>query len=423
MKARTLIAVLVVLASAPVATAHLNPADSTDASVAPAVSSTATATGESNSDDNTNFTRLYVDADDSYLDLKPGEEETFTVRVKNGEDHELDVNPHIFTSPMAEYPIDESWVDIDGPDSLDAGEEVEYEVTISVPENAETADYSGRIAFTDETVQRDGRPPYPVHADYVRVDVWRQPTVKIVSDRYVHTQVEAGDSVTRQIVIKNTGDEAVPLSPELNTRDSRRHCYGSHCPGELDPNWIDIDAPNQIGAGETATVTVTLSPEAKADRGRYRAEIDLGLKDPNRDGRRDYWQQVDVNFVVWQQPEKAFEKGFTVTEETENVTLTLNPRRNDDSEDAEEPNFDVQFVSPDGEVRDAKRVRVSERGYVDLSGRDGGDGAYSTDGASSEYVYVLEEPAEGEWSVRIMPENTISFGYELTRNESGESEE
>lgn len=429
MNKRILIAVLVVLASVPAATAHMAPADSSPTTSAPASVSSVTEAADAeddSSDEETNYTRLYVDADDSYLNLQPGESDSFTIRVKNGEDTAVDVNPHLWTSPVARLPMNESWVTIDGPDELAAGEEATYDVRVSVPSEAETGRYSGLIAFTDQTAEtRAGQPERPVHADYVNVEVWRPPTVRIVSDTYVHTQVEAGSSVTRQIVIENTGDSAVPLSPELKLEN--RRCVGSHCPAELDPSWIDIDAPSQVEAGETATVTVTISPGADADRGDYRSTIDLGLKDPNRDPRNEYWQEVNLRFVVWQQPEEPYETSFTVSEGTENVTLTLNPRNYGERADgdAEKPGFDVTFVSPDGERIDAERVRVSKRGHVDLSGRGDGteQGAYTAQGAQTEFVYALDEPASGEWSVEIMPENTISFSYELTRNESGDDDE
>jgi hypothetical protein len=413
MKREILIAALVVLAGMPVATAYAAPTNSPPVDAASAT--------PAESDGATNFTKLYVNAEDSYLDIKPGESASFTVRVKNGEDRALDVNPHLFTSPVAEYPLESEWVTIDGPDTLEAGQEVEYEVTVEVPEEAESASYRGQVAFTNETTAtRPGRPERPVHADYVRVEVWRPPTVKILSDTYLSTQVEAGDTVTRQIVIKNTGDEAVPLSPELGDRG--HSCHGPHCENQLDPNWVDIDAPNQVQPGETATVTVSISPDEAADRGRYRTSIDLGLKDPNRDPRRDYWQQVNMNFVVWKQPSEPYEHEFEVTEETENVTLTLSPRTAGDGERAEEPSFDVTFVSPDGERIEAERVEVSERGFVDLGSRERGtsDGDYTTRRSTSKFVYVLDAPETGEWTVEIMPDNTIGFQYELTRNESGD---
>lgn len=157
-------------------------------------------------------------------------------------------------------------------------------MTVEVPEDAETASYSGQVAFTNETAAtRPGRPERPVHADYVRVEVWRPPTV-------------------------------------------------------------------------------------------------------------------------------------------ENVTLTLNPRTVGDTERTEEPSFNVTFVSPDGERIEAERVQVSERGFVDLGSqqRDTSDGDYSTRRTTSQSVYVLDAPETGQWTVEIMPDNTIGFQYELTRNESGD---
>ena len=385
-----------------------------------AVAQTTTDSGESE----TNFTRLYVDARESYLDLKPGESGTFTVTVENGEDEAVDVNPHLFTSPAERNPLEESWVDISGPDSIDAGEEAEYEVSVSVPEDASIARYSGQIAFTNQTTTpRAGMPPRPIHAAYTSVNVWEEPTVKILSETYISTQVEAGDSVTKQIVIKNTGEESVPLSPERAKQ--RGSCYGSGCPEQVDQSWIDIDAPSQIAPGETATVTVTISPDEDATRGRYDTSIDLGLQDPNRPEQRSHWQEISLNFVVWEQPEEPFEADFTVDERTDNVTLTLTPR-NYRAENADGASFDVTFVSPDGERIDAKRVQVSESGYVNLGAqqRPGAetDGAYATDHATTQFVYVLDAPATGEWSVEVMPENTIGFQYELTRNESDADE-
>jgi uncharacterized membrane protein len=431
MKRIILVAFLVALAAVPVATA-VAPTDGGTQAAAPAPNeavSTTTATGSDSDsaadseDTQQNYTRLYVDARESYLDLKPGESDTFTVVVENGEDEAVDVNPHLFTSPTDRNPIESSWVEIDGPDSIDAGEEVEYEVRVAVPEDAEIARYSGMIAFTDETVaSAPNRPARPVHAAHTSVEVWKEPTVKILSETYINTQVEAGDSVTKQIVIENTGDEAVPLSPER--AEQRGHCYGTGCPEQVDQSWIDIDAPSQIAPGETATVTVTISPDEDAERGRYDTSIDLGLQDPARPDQGGYWQEVNLNFVVWEQPEEPFTTEFTVSERTDNVTLSLSPQSYRTADNADAASFDVTFVSPDGERIEAERVQVTDRGYVNLGTQNEPgvtqDGAYATEHSTSQYVYELDAPDAGEWTVEIMPENTIGFQYELTRNESDE---
>ena len=417
MKRVILVTLLVALAGVPAAAA-VAPIDGATDAPAPAVNDAVST--EQSDDGDGNYTRLYVDARESYLDLKPGESDTFTVVVENGEDESVDVNPHLFTSPTDRNPIKESWIETDGPDSIDAGEEVEYEVSVSVPEDAEIARYSGAIAFTDQTVSTAGRPDRPVHAAHTSVTVWKEPTVQILSETYIHTQVEAGDSISKQIVIENTGDESVPLSPER--AEQRGRCYGTHCPQQVDQSWIDVDAPSQIAPGETATVTVTISPDADAERGRYDTSLDLGLQDPNRRDDNNYWQEVSLSFVVWEQPEEAYEAEFDVSERTDNVTLTLNPQNRRTAENAEAASFDVTFVSPDGERIEAERVEVSQSGYVDLgsSPQRGAsqDGPYATNGGQTEFVYELEEPAAGEWTAEIMPDNTMGFQYEITQNES-----
>jgi hypothetical protein len=419
MKRVILIAFLVALAGVPAAAA-VAPIDGATDAPAPAVNDAVST--EQSDDGDGNYTRLYVDARESYLDLKPGESDTFTVVVENGEDEAVDVNPHLFTSPTDRNPIKESWVEIDGPDSIDAGEEAEYEVSVSVPEDADIARYSGAIAFTDQTVSTPGRPDRPVHAAHTSVTVWKEPTVRILSETYIHTQVEAGDSISKQIVIENTGDESVPLSPER--AEQRGHCYGTHCPQQVDQSWIDVDAPSQIAPGETATVTVTISPDADAERGRYDTSLDLGLQDPNRRDDNNYWQEVSLSFVVWEQPDEPYEAEFEVSERAENVTLTLNPQNRRTAENAEAASFDVTFVSPDGERMEAERVEVSQSGYVDLgsSPRRGAsqDGPYATNGGQTEFVYEIEDPAAGEWTAEIMPDNTMGFQYEITQDESDE---
>ncbi|SDQ91080.1 COG1470 family protein [Halopelagius longus] len=434
MRKEVLIAALVVLSTLPVAAAHSqsNSLDAPNVDTGAAAqttdvaSSSASGSGSSAADDaEWNYTKLYVDADNGYLDLKPGESETFTVTVGNEEESAVTVNPHLYVPPTTRDKLDESWVEIDGETEIAPGEESEFTVTVSVPDDAEIARYNGMIAFTDERITYPGRPPRPVHAAHVGVEVWKEPTVEIVSDNYVRGQVEAGDSVTSQIVVKNTGDSAVPLSPEL--KRERGHCAGSGCPLTLDPSWIDIDAPSEIAPGETATVTVTMSPAEDAERGRYDTRIDLGLKDPARADDSSHWQEVDLNYVVWKQPSEPFETTVDVSERADNLTLTLSPqssyRSNADS-DGESASFDVEFVSPDGETIEAERVRVSDGGHVNLGRSRRGatrDGEYAIRDGGSEYVYRLDDPEAGEWNVRITPHNAISFRYEFVREESSES--
>jgi len=372
---------------------------------------------------NANYTRLYIDDRHQHLELKPGESESFTVTVENGADEPVDVSPQVHIPPRGERPLEESWVAIeDGDTTLDAGEEREFDVTVSIPDGTELNRYGGMIAFTDETVTYPGQPERPVHRVSLNVEVWKEPTVRILSDRHTYTQVKAGDGFTREIVIENTGDQAVPVSPQLNTEDRRHRRYAPGTQETLDRSWLEIDAPNEVDPGATETVEVTVSPPADAERGDYRAGLDLGLKDPARPDRSSHWQEVNLRFQVWTQPDEPFETSFDVSEDAESVDLELSAgRHHRGANGMESPSFDVTFVSPDGDEIDAERVTVTNRGGVNL-GDDRrqpmtDDSTYSTDGEQQTFRYRLEDPEAGSWSVQIMPDNAMRFGYEIIREE------
>jgi hypothetical protein len=226
--------------------------------------------------------------------------------------------------------------------------------------------------------------------------------------------------------INNTGEQAVPLDPQLNLREG-----GPPRPGDrpsLDRSWFTVDAPSQVPAGESATVEVTVEVPEDASRGDYDAEIDLGLRDPARNEERDYWQQLHMGVQVWKQPDEPFEKTFDVSEGTESVTVQLSAgdRRNADDEPA---SFDVTLVGPDGETVTPERVETTNRGYVDLSGdrrryryaaesADASGSAYADEGGERILRYRVDSPDDGEWTLQVMPRDTVRFRYEILRNES-----
>lgn len=421
MNARTitavaLAAVLVVSAAGATALTQSN-SPAADTTAAPAEAD-AEADAAQQSDGETNYTRLYVDEGYRHLRLQPGESETVTISVENGEDEAVELSPELFVPPRGERPVKPEWVSIEASDlELDAGEEREFDVTVSVPEDAEINRYAGEIALTDERISYPGRPEQPANGVSLNVEVWQEPTVRVVSDTYMHSQVQAGDSFTREFVVKNTGEQAVPVNPELVT-DDRYQPYDDR--NVLDRSWVDIDGPGEIAPGETETIEVTVTPPGDADRGDYRAELDLGLKDPARPERSSHWQRVSLRFQVWTQPEEPFETAFEVSEDAENVTLDVSASRYR-SADSDPASFDVTFVAPDGTEIEAERVSVSNRGSVDLGGsrqRAASDGTYASGGESQTFRYRLDDPEAGSWSVRIMPENAMQFSYEITRDES-----
>ncbi|MEF8842153.1 MAG: hypothetical protein V5A62_11090 [Haloarculaceae archaeon] len=404
--------------------------DSTDAAPTPASATSATQAGDGNANgSDTNYTRLYVEDEYRRLDLKPGESETFEVTVENGEDDPVELAPGLFLPKVGDRPVEEGWVSIEpGQTTLDAGAETTVTVTVNVPEDAELGEYRGAVQFTDETIQYPGRPPRPVHAATFNVEVQRDPTVFVLPLNRGYTQLEAGESYTHSVRINNTGEEAVPLDPTLQLRGERRPGPGSE--SSADRSWFNVDSPSQVPAGGSATVDVTVDVPEDASRGDYGAELNLGLRDPARNERHDHWQRMHMRFQVWKQPEEPFQKTFDVSEGTESVTVKLSAgdRRNANDEPAK---FDVTLVGPDGETVDPERVETTNRGHVDLSGDDrrpryryaaegaaDSGSAYADEGGERVLRYRVDSPEDGEWTLQVMPEDTVRFRYEIIRDES-----
>lgn len=417
---------LVAVLLAPVASAYAPNADSApDQGEATADAGVADEAADAAADaqDDSNYTRLYI-ADGYHSDrVKPGETASFNVTVGNAETHEVELDPHVVLPQVQGRPIQESWITIEDADTtLGPDEERTFTVTVDVPDDAELASYRAQVAFTNQTVSYEGRPDQPVHSARISVNVYEEPSVEISGDTYRYAQIQTGESYTYEYEIENTGDEAVPVNPEIAMQNTRM--VSSTDQNTVDRSWFSIEAPNEVAPGETETVTITVEPPEDADLGRYRTEVNLGLKDPNRPDRSDYWQQVSLNFQVWEQPDEPFETTFSVSEDADNVTLTLSGGNYRDTASDDPVSFDVTFVSPSGEEIDPQRVSVSDGGSVSLAGDDGrqteSDGPYASESTGTEFEYRVDDPESGEWTAQITPQNTINFRYEIVRNESGD---
>jgi len=376
----------------------------------------------SQAESDSSYTELYIDSQHRSLELGPGDSKTVSVTVENGEDDAVRLTPRLFTPGIRTKPIPDSWVTIeDRTVTLDGGETTTINATVEVPDDAETRRYVGALAFTNETVSYPGRPAYPVHSATLDVEVVREPTVTVNSGSHGYVQAKTGDATTHEVVIENSGDQAIPLNPQL----SREEMYDRGGRSKsVEPSWFDISAPSEVEAGETVTVEVTVAPPADAERGRYDTQLDLGLRDPARSPDDDYWQQVDLSLEVWEQPTEPFEREITVDEDTEQMTLTLSTYDRRPSGTTATPSFNVTFVSPNGTTVDAQRVERSTSGDISLAEPEEATelqhGVYGTDGSEETFVYRVEDPAAGTWTAEILPENVIEFDYEVTRTESSD---
>ncbi|MFC7132382.1 MULTISPECIES: NEW3 domain-containing protein [Salinibaculum] len=409
-----LLVVALVAPAASAATTQVQPqADTPDA---------AATTGEASSSQSgqapTNYTRLYVEDNYRSLELKPGEETSFDVTVANEDEEAVTINPHLYVPPVGQQPVKSEWVSFSEDEvTLESGGETTITVDISVPEDADLGNYHGMIAMTDEMISYPGTPQRPVHAATFSVDVYEEPTVSIVDGQHMHTQIQADESYTHSIVIENTGEQAVPVDPTVNRE--RGYRVPPTETASFERSWMEIDAPSEIPAGETATVTVTVTPPADAAVGDYDVELNLGLKDPARTDQSEYWQQVGLGFQVWDQPEEPFTTSFDVSEETSTLTLKLDAPMGR-AASADGASFDVSFVTPNGTTVDAERVSTTNSGHVDLADERAADdgSAYGTHGGDQTFTYRVEDPEAGEWTAEIMPENAIEFGYDIVRDES-----
>jgi hypothetical protein len=408
-----LVVALMVPAVSAATTQGQDRADQTPAPVATAGEASSSSSGQGE----TNYTRLYVEDNYRNTELKPGESTSFNVTVENDDEQSVTIDPHRYVPPVGQQPVKDEWLTIGtGEMTLEPGEKTTITAEVSVPEDADLGDYHAMIAMTDEMITYPGTPPRPVHASSFSVDVYQDPTVTLADGSYVHTQIQAGESYTHSVVVENTGEAAVPVDPTVSSE--RRQRVPPTETASFERSWIEIDAPSEIPAGETATVNVTVSPPADAAVGDYSVELDMGLKDPARIDGSDYWQQVDLGFQVWNQPEEPFTTSFQVNEGTSALTLELDASTGR-QDGTRPPSFDVSFVAPDGTEVDAERVRTTNSGHVDLADeRPSNDGTYGNHGEQQTVTYRVEDPDAGTWSAEIMPENAIEFGYEISRDES-----
>jgi len=166
--------------------------------------------------------------------------------------------------------------------------------------------------------------------------------------------------------------------------------------------------------------TTSDSRGSKSNTGDQAVPVNLGISDPNRADDRGYWQQVDLNFQLWTEPDEPFETTFSVSESTTNATLELNTNRHRAAETGQDADFEVTFVSPDGEEIEAERSQLTDSGRVNLGALrrpSQTDGTYASQGSHQTFTDELDDPAAGEWAVRIMPTKTMDFEYEFTRTE------
>lgn len=374
----------------------------------------------------------------TYLQLQPGETDTFTVTVINRGDTEVTIDPVMVIQPYTENYLEEEWITVTPSDIvLQPDEEKEFTVEVAIPEDADLGYYNANIVF-DRSVLGDEAEDlgadskissvYYGNSLDLSVEVWTPPVIQ-VSSNYINDKLEAGREYDYEIKLVNTGDEDIPISPELLVNDvspeilyaSYYGSTGSSAEGGLSDDFISLDAPSEVKAGETATVKIHLEvPENM--QGSYSATIDLGIDDPTLD---DWAGQVQLYFDVWKQPSEPFVTEFT-TVSNGSVRIELSTNQYDYSDSFAVNSKDQPEFSPvlrkDGEEVELHLVKTESKGSVNFGNND--MVLYSATSPSYQqysttYTEVYEASGGvGDWELSVLSANTDGFDYSISVGDS-----
>ncbi|MEA1907693.1 MAG: hypothetical protein U9N43_01485 [Euryarchaeota archaeon] len=371
------------------------------------------------------ITKLQISPQHAHTELMPGESEEFTVTVKNPNNETISVNPTIIEEPYSEYVFEVEWINIT-PESaeLEADDELEFTISVTIPDDAERGHYNTQIAFTDDLMPTPYPPPNPIHINALdlHISVWKPPVMQI-QPRYIHDRVESGKTYDYTVNLKNTGDEDIEINPELK----RERWYYNEMGGQaFEDDAISITAPPIVPANGTATVNIHLEVPLYAN-GEYHSGLDLGIDDSSSGGWYGDSETVQLNFMVWTQPTEHYMKEF-VTKTAAPITIEIesNQYRYDmcgggssGSGDDEKPSFDVVLNGPDGDPVTLTRTVVEYQGYVHLGGSSctppwetDSRGMYN-EGHTSYVERYTANGQIGNWELGILPHYVEEFEYTI----------
>lgn len=391
------------------------------------------------------FEKISVDPAYQYLELKPGDSKTFTVTVGNKDNKTIALNPRLVIIPYTENFINESWISISpSAKDLKPGEKEEFEVEVDIPGDADLGNYAVLIAFTENVPEGDAAGYYPNFPGTMQLNlqVWVPPTVQILTP-YVNDLVEAGNTYTYEIELRNTGSTDVAISPEL-TEGGDIIYYDSISPYggvtyAFGNDAISVEAPEKVKAGQTAIVKLTLKVPADA-KGSYTGSLDLNIDDP---GIREYEGKVSLNFRILPTPEEPYETTFkagangTINIEVSAYQYGYGMYTAGGNRDLT-PSFEVSLKDPSGKEVTPALVSTKYSGSVSIiddtypqpylpyvsSRIAGGMETYnkgSYQGGTTTFVETYTVPgAAGDWTLSILPKNTENFDYTITIGDTEE---
>ena len=377
-----------------------------------------------------NPTKLQISPRNAHMDLEPGNSDEITVTVTNTNNVTVPVNHIVVDQPYSDYIFDEEWITITPASTeLEPDAEVEFTISVEIPEDAERGHYGVQVTFTDDVMPTPYPSPYPMYINALNfhVSVWKPPVMQI-QPRYIHDWVESNREYDYTINLKNTGDKDIEIDPKLKQERWYRHEMGGQA---FEDDAITITAPPIVPADGTATVNVHLAVPLGA-KGEYYSGIDLGISDSSSGGWYGDDEMVQLNFEVWTQPTTHYEKDFVV-ETAAPITIEIESNRHrydmcgggsSGSGDAEEPTFDVMLKGSTGDEVTLTRTAVEYHGFVNLGGSDcvppweiDSSGMYD-EGSTSYVERYTADGVVGTWKLCILPHYVEEFEYTVMIGDS-----
>jgi hypothetical protein len=420
------------------------------------------------------FDKIKVDPAYKYLQLKPGDSESFTVTVENNDNKTIELKPRTLITPYTENFINESWISINPSEkALKPGEKEEFEVKVSIPKDANVGSYAVLIAFTEKVPEGDVAGYYQSFPGTMQlnVQVWIPPTVQILTP-YVNDLVEAGKSYTYEVKLKNTGNQDIAISPEL-TEGGGIIYYGSAASSIVSPptvpsstvssptvsdstvsdstvsssimspsagpaqafgkEAITVEAPEKIKAGQTDVVKLKLAVPANA-KGSYSGSLDLHINDPGISNGGT----VPLSFRILPVLKEPYETSFEARTDGP-ITIGITAYQygygmytSGGNRDLT-PSFKVNLKDPSGNKVTPTLINTKSSGSInivddiypqprpllDVSSKIAGSmetynqGSYQ--GGTTTFVETYTVPgATGKWTLSILPKNTENFEYSIT---------
>lgn len=378
-----------------------------------------------------NFTKLEIIPSYMHFSLKPGETNEQTVTVRNRDSKPATIQPAVKSQPYGgPYMLDNSWVTITpGRAEIPAGGSAKFTVRASVPSDALRGSYNSMVAFTDESYPSPYPTPFPnyIHVMSLAIDVTSPPAIQI-SMPYISDQMESGKVYPYEVTLKNTGNNPIQLNAKIGSDNYPMSGPSGIQEPALTESAFTLNAPSTLQSGATGilNIVVRVPPDAS---GFYNGYVDLGIDDPSiREGEG----RIQLNFMVWKQPQEPFVKTFSLTgkepitiELTSGIPgfmpmtsspLTLSGAPTDIPIPAKEPSFETTLTGPDGNVALTQTQKVI-KGTVMLNSDPSTGKLPTTNGyqvTGEQYIYTYSAPGKsGQWKLAVMPRNTQGFDYKI----------